>query len=54
MAMGLAPYDSEMTGDLSKVLVVAGRPEQAIEWADRAIAGDPGNKAKYLYNKGWH
>jgi tetratricopeptide (TPR) repeat protein len=42
-----------MMGDLSKVLVVAGRPKQAIEWADSAIAGDLGNKAKYLYNKGW-
>jgi adenylate cyclase len=53
LAMGLAPYDAEMMGDLSKVLVVAGRPKQAIEWADSAIAGDLGNKAKYLYNKGW-
>jgi tetratricopeptide (TPR) repeat protein len=52
-ASALAPYDSWMLGNLSQVLIMAGRPDQAIEWIDKAIAGDPDHKSNYLVSKGW-
>jgi adenylate cyclase len=53
MAVSLAPYDAFMIGDLSNVLIMSGRPTQALEWSDKAIAGDPANKGYYLFYKGW-
>ena len=35
------------------VLVQAGRPHQALEWADQVAARDPGLGWSYNYAKGW-
>jgi TolB-like protein/class 3 adenylate cyclase/Tfp pilus assembly protein PilF len=52
-AVELAPYDAWMIGNLSQILIMAGRPVQAIEWLDKSIKGDPINKGGYLYKVGW-
>jgi hypothetical protein len=38
---------------LSQILIMAGRPAQAVEWLDKSIAGDPINKQHYLLSQGW-
>ena len=52
-AVALAPYDALVMGDLSAVLVMSGRPEQAIEWASKAVINDPAMAWYYHGNRGW-
>ena len=52
-AASLAPYDAFLLGDLSQVLVMAGQPDQAIDWASRAAINDPAMAWSYHGNRGW-
>ena len=52
-AVALAPYDAFLIGDLSQILIMAGRPEQAIEWANAAASNDPANLPIYQLSEGW-
>jgi TolB-like protein len=52
-ALALAPYDSFMRSRLTMVLVQAGRPELALQWADVAAARDPALRWSYSYGRGW-
>jgi adenylate cyclase len=48
--VALAPYDSFMLSSLSITLVQAGRPDQALQWADQTAARDPA--LDWFYNHG--
>src|SRR5262249_14311130 len=52
-AASLAPYDAFLLGDLSNVLIKAGQPDQAIDWASRAVINDPAMAWYYHGNTGW-
>lgn len=52
-AAALAPYDAHMLGDLSQILIMAGRPEQALEWATAAASRDPAQLPIYNNYRGW-
>ncbi len=52
-AASLAPYDAFLLGDLSQILIMAGQPDQAIDWASRAIINDPAMAWYYHGNRGW-
>lgn len=52
-AVALAPYDAFLIGDLSQMLIMAGRPAQAIEWLDAAAQKDPANVPYYDLSRGW-
>jgi TolB-like protein len=52
-ARALAPYDAFLVGDLSQILIMAGRPEHAIEWAGAAASNDPANLPLYKQFQGW-
>lgn len=52
-AASLAPYDAFLLGDLSQVLIMAGQPDQAIDWASRALVNDPAMAWYYHGNRGW-
>ena len=52
-AVALAPYDAFMLGDFSQMLIMAGRPEQAMEWATAAALKDPANLPLYSLYRGW-
>jgi len=52
-AASLAPYDAFLLGDLSQVLIMAGQPDQAIDWASRATTNDPAMAWYYHGNIGW-
>ena len=52
-AVALAPYDMFMLSSLMMVLVQAGRPDQALQWADQAAARDPALGWFYNYRRGW-
>jgi adenylate cyclase len=52
-AVLLAPYDAFLLGDLSQVLIMAGQPDQAIDWASRATTNDPAMAWYYHGNRGW-
>ena len=51
--VALAPYDMFMLSRLMIVLVQAGRPDQALQWADQAAARDPALGWAYNYGRGW-
>jgi TolB-like protein len=51
--VALAPYDTFMLSRLMMVLVQLGRPDQALQWADRAAARDPALGWAYNYGRGW-
>jgi adenylate cyclase len=51
--LALAPYDTFMRSRLMMVIVQAGRPELALQWADQAAARDPALGWSYNYGKGW-
>jgi adenylate cyclase len=51
--VALAPYDTFMLSDLMIILVQVGRPDQALQWADRAAARDPALAWSYNYGRGW-
>jgi adenylate cyclase len=51
--VALAPYDTFMLSRLMIVLVQAGRPDQALQWADQAAARDPALGWAYNYGRGW-
>ena len=51
--VALAPYDMFMLSRLMIVLVQAGRPDQALQWADQAAARDPALGWSYNYGRGW-
>ena len=51
--VALAPYDMFMLSRLMIVLVQAGRPNQALQWADQAAARDPALGWAYNYGRGW-
>ena len=50
--VALAPYDMFVLSRLIIVLVQAGRPHQALEWADQVAARDPSLGWSYNYGKG--
>ena len=52
-AASLAPYDAFLLGDLSQVLIMAGRPDQAIDWASKAATNDPAMAWYYHGQRGW-
>ena len=52
-AVALAPYDTFMLSSLMMVLVQAGRPDQALEWADQAASRDPALGWFYNHRRGW-
>lgn len=52
-AVALAPYDTFMLSSLMMVLVQAGRPDQALQWADQAAARDPAMGWFYNHRRGW-
>jgi adenylate cyclase len=52
-AASLAPYDAFLLGDLSQILIMAGQPDQAIDWASRATTNDPAMAWYYHGNRGW-
>ena len=51
--VALAPDDMFVLSRLMMVLVQAGRPHQALEWADQVAARDPSLGWSYDYGKGW-
>ena len=51
--VALAPYDTFMLSSLLIVLVQAGRPDQALQWADQAAARDPALGWHYNRGRGW-
>ena len=48
--VALAPYDTFMLSSLLIVLVQAGRPDQALQWADQTAARGPA--LDWFYNRG--
>jgi adenylate cyclase len=52
-AVALAPYDSFMLSSLMIVLVQAGQPDQALQWADKAATRDPALGWFYNHRRGW-
>jgi adenylate cyclase len=52
-AASLAPYDANLLGDLSQILIMAGQPEQAIDWASKATINDPAWASTYHGFRGW-
>ena len=52
-AVALAPYDTFMLSSLMMVLVQAGRPDQALQWADQVAARDPALGWFYNHRRGW-
>ncbi|MGB8709829.1 MAG: tetratricopeptide repeat protein, partial [Methyloceanibacter sp.] len=51
--VALGPYDTFVLSDLMIILVQVGRPDQALQWADRAAARDPALGWCYNYGRGW-
>jgi TolB-like protein/Flp pilus assembly protein TadD len=51
--VALAPYDMFVLSRLMMVLVQAGRPNQALQWADQVAARDPALGWSYNYGRGW-
>ena len=51
--VALAPYDTFMLARLMIVLVQAGRPDQALQWAEQAAARDAALGWAYNYGRGW-
>ena len=52
-AVALAPYDTFMLSSLMMVLVQAGRPDQALHWADQVAARDSALGWFYNHRRGW-
>ena len=52
-AIALAPHDTFMLSSLLLVLVQAGQPEQALQWADQAAAREPALGWFYNHRRGW-
>ena len=52
-AVNLAPFDTFMLSSLMMVLVQAGRPDQALQWADQVAARDPALGWFYHHRRGW-
>ena len=52
-AVALAPYDTFMLSSLMMVLVQAGRPDEALKWADKVAARDPALGWFYNHRRGW-
>ena len=52
-AVALAPYDTFMLSSLMMVLVQAGQPDRALQWADQAAARDPALGWFYNHRSGW-
>ena len=52
-AAALAPYDTFMLSSLMMVLVQAGRPDEALKWADKVAARDPALGWFYNHRRGW-
>jgi TolB-like protein len=51
--VALAPYDMFVLSRLMMVLVQAGRPDQALQWADQVAVRDPALGWSYNYGRGW-
>jgi TolB-like protein len=51
--VALAPYDMFVFSRLMMVLVQAGRPDQALEWAAQVADCDPALAWSYNYGRGW-
>ena len=52
-AVTLAPHDAFMLSSLMIVVVQAGRPDQALQWAEQVAARDPALCEFYNRGKGW-
>ncbi len=55
-AVRLSPYDAQMLGALSQILIAAGKPAQALEWIDRAEArqaASPQTSQELAFYRGW-
>jgi tetratricopeptide (TPR) repeat protein len=52
-AVSLAPYDAFLLGDIAQIMIIAGEPDQAIEWTTRAAANDPAMAWYYHGTRGW-
>jgi adenylate cyclase len=52
-AVALSPHDTFMLSSLMIVLVQAGRPDQALQWADQATVRDPALGWSYNRGRGW-
>jgi TolB-like protein len=52
-AVALAPYDTFMLSSLMMVLLQAGRPDEALKWADKVAARDPALGWFYNHRRGW-
>jgi TolB-like protein/tetratricopeptide (TPR) repeat protein len=51
--VALAPFDTFMLSSLLIPLVQAGRPDQALQWADQVAARDPALGWSYNHRRGW-
>jgi tetratricopeptide (TPR) repeat protein len=51
-AIALAPYDAFMLLDLAAVPIMAGSPEQALDWVAKAAARDPASQ-RLGYFRAW-
>ena len=51
--VALAPYDMFVLSRLMIVLVQAGQPDRALQWADQVAARDPALSWSYNYGRGW-
>ncbi|MFS8068772.1 MAG: hypothetical protein ACMG6S_20620, partial [Byssovorax sp.] len=49
----LAPYDAFQKADLATILILAGKPDEAVTSLDQVIADDAANRAFYQQLKGW-
>ena len=52
-AVSLSPYDAFLLGDIAQIMIIAGEPEQAIEWTTQAVANDPALAWIYHGTRGW-
>jgi adenylate cyclase len=52
-AVALAPYDAGMLGNLAMIPIMAGKPDQAIDWIEKAAPRDPQDRKGLNYRLGW-
>jgi TolB-like protein/Tfp pilus assembly protein PilF len=51
-AVGLAPHDVSLAGNLATVLIYSGKPDQGIQWAEKWFAADPAGRPWANYRLG--
>jgi adenylate cyclase len=52
-AKDMAPYDGFVAGRLAPILIMSGKPDQALEWVELAAAKDPNLNVEWNYKRGW-